>query len=66
MTTGDETRERVDDEHPQYAEPLLLRDVYGMAYSEIADLLAVPPGTIKARIHHGRQLARPSLRESTL
>ncbi len=61
-----EAMERIDEDHPQYVEPLLLRDVYGMAYNEIAELLDTPLGTIKARIHHGRQLARPLLRESTL
>ena len=44
--------------------PLLLRDVYGLAYEEIAQLVGAPLGTVKAQIHHGRRLARPLLRSS--
>ena len=39
-----------------------MRDVYGMSYDEIATLVGVPLGTVKAQIHHGRKLARPLLR----
>jgi len=58
-----EAMETLEREHPQYVEPLLLRDVYDLPYDEIADLLDVPLGTVKARIHHGRQLTRALLRE---
>jgi RNA polymerase sigma-70 factor (ECF subfamily) len=54
--------ETIEHDHPQYVEPLLLRDVYGMAYEDIARHLEVPLGTVKAQIHHGRKLARPLLR----
>lgn len=57
-----EAMEVIEREHPQYVEPLLLRDVYGLSYDEIATLVGSPLGTVKARIHHGRQLARPLLR----
>ena len=55
--------ETLERDHPQYVEPLLLRDVYGLAYEEIAALLGLPLGTVKAQIHHGRKLTRPLLRE---
>ncbi|NPC97107.1 RNA polymerase sigma factor [Nocardioides sp. zg-DK7169] len=57
-----EAMETLEREHPQYVEPLLLRDVYGMAYDEIAALTGAPLGTVKAQIHHGRRLVRPLLR----
>ena len=57
-----EAMETIERDHPQYVEPLLLRDVYGMSYEEIAQQIGVPLGTIKAQIHHGRKLARPLLR----
>ena len=60
-----EAMERLEREHPQYVEPLLLRDVYELPYEEIATLLGIPLGTVKANIHHGRRLARPMLREQT-
>ena len=49
-------------DHPQFVEPLLLRDVYGMSYEEIASQVGAPLGTVKAQIHHGRKLVRPLLR----
>lgn len=56
-----EAMEVLEREHPQLVEPLLLRDVHGLPYDEIAALLEVPLGTVKARIHHGRKLTRPLL-----
>lgn len=58
-----EAMEIIERDHPQFVEPLLLRDVYGMSYDEIAEQVGAPLGTIKAQIHHGRKLARPLLRE---
>ena len=57
-----EAMESIERDHPQFVEPLLLRDVYGMSYEEISTQIGVPLGTIKAQIHHGRKLARPLLR----
>ncbi|MFA6576062.1 MAG: RNA polymerase sigma factor [Nocardioides sp.] len=57
-----EAMETIERDHPQLVEPLLLRDVYGMSYEEIATQVGAPLGTIKAQIHHGRKLARPLLR----
>jgi RNA polymerase sigma-70 factor (ECF subfamily) len=57
-----EAMEKIEREHPQFVEPLILRDVYGMSYDDIAQQIGVPLGTIKAQIHHGRKLARPLLR----
>ncbi|MDN4173334.1 RNA polymerase sigma factor [Nocardioides sp. SOB77] len=57
-----EAMETLEREHPQMVEPLLLRDVYGLPYDEIAALLGAPTGTVKAQIHHGRKLVRPLLR----
>jgi RNA polymerase sigma-70 factor (ECF subfamily) len=33
-----------------------------MAYGEIAALLGVPLGTVKAQVHRGRQFTQPLLR----
>jgi RNA polymerase sigma-70 factor (ECF subfamily) len=54
--------ESLEQDHPQYVEPLLLRDVYGLPYEEIAQQVGSPLGTVKAQIHHGRKLVRPMLR----
>ena len=57
-----EALENLEEDHPQYVEPLLLRDVYGLPYDEIAQQVGAPLGTVKAQIHHGRKIVRPLLR----
>jgi RNA polymerase sigma-70 factor, ECF subfamily len=42
---------------------LVLRDVQGFEYREIADALGVPIGTVESRIFRARQRLRPLLRE---
>jgi len=60
-----EALETIERDHPQFVEPLLLRDVYGLTYEEIAQQVGAPLGTVKAQIHHGRKLVRPLLRGTT-
>jgi len=44
---------------PELKEAIILRDLEGMAYMEIAELLAIPEGTVKSRINRARlELAR--------
>jgi len=39
---------------PELKEAIILRDIEGMAYQDIAELLRVPEGTVKSRINRGR------------
>lgn len=39
---------------PELKEAVILRDLEGMAYQDIADLLSIPEGTVKSRINRGR------------
>jgi RNA polymerase sigma-70 factor (ECF subfamily) len=39
---------------PELKEAIVLRDLEGMAYGEMAELLNVPEGTVKSRINRGR------------
>ena len=48
-------------DHPALVEPLLLRDVQELEYSDIANLLDIPVGTVKSRIHSARQIVQPLL-----
>ena len=57
-----EAMEKLERDHPQFVEPLLLRDVYGLSYEEIARQVGVPLGTVKSRIHDAREVVRPLLR----
>lgn len=54
--------EVIEATHPQYVEPVLLRDVYQLSYEEIAEQIGAPVGTVKAQVHHARKMARPLLR----
>ncbi|MDO9457099.1 RNA polymerase sigma factor [Nocardioides sp.] len=56
-----EALEVVGHDHPEYVEPLVLRDVHQLDYAEIARVLDLPLGTVKARIHHARRAVRPLL-----
>ena len=47
--------------HPGLVEALVLRDVQGLEYADIAELLDIPLGTVKSRIHQARQAIRPLL-----
>ncbi len=39
---------------PELKESIILRDIEGMTYHEIAELLKIPEGTVKSRINRGR------------
>ncbi|SDD81984.1 RNA polymerase sigma factor [Nocardioides lianchengensis] len=56
-----EALEVVGSSHPELVEPLVLRDVQQLEYSEIAALLEIPLGTVKSRIHAARTAVRPLL-----
>jgi RNA polymerase sigma-70 factor (ECF subfamily) len=56
-----EALEVLNVDHPALVEPLLLRDVQELEYSDIAALLEIPVGTVKSRIHSARQIVQPLL-----
>jgi RNA polymerase sigma-70 factor (ECF subfamily) len=57
-----EAMDILERDHPNFVTPLLLRDVYGLSYNEIAAQIEAPLGTVKSQIHDGRRLVRPLLR----
>ncbi len=44
-----------------YRVAVVLCDVVGLPYGEIADQLSIPVGTVRSRIHRGRSALRASL-----
>ncbi len=52
---------------PDYRAAVALRDIVGMDYAEIAEVLGVPPGTVRSRISRGRAALADALgnREAT-
>lgn len=71
---GDFFREIVDDdvlaaidELPEdYRVAVVLSDLEGMAYKEIADMLEIPVGTVKSRLFRGRRILQQRLYEYAL
>jgi len=63
----DELRERLGRELLALPEalraPVVLFDVEGLSYGEIAEVLEIAEGTVKSRIHRGRQALRARLGE---
>jgi len=53
--------ERLETEHPDLVRAFVLRDLSDLEYADIARLLDVPLGTVKARIHHARRYVRQTL-----
>ena len=46
---------------PEYREAVVLRDLEGRSYEEIAEILEIPAGTVRSRIHRGREALRQLL-----
>jgi RNA polymerase sigma factor (sigma-70 family) len=46
---------------PKYLAPVVLRDINGLTYDEIATCLGIQRGTVGSRIHRGRRLLRAAL-----
>ena len=40
---------------PEFRAPVILRDVIGLDYAEISEVLEIPPGTVRSRIARGRR-----------
>lgn len=67
---GDEAERREDAERlrralgridEEYREAVVLRDLEGLSYDEIAEAIGVPAGTVRSRIHRGRAALRDLL-----
>ena len=56
-------REALDTLSPSLRMPVILYDIEGLAYGEIAKVLGIAEGTVKSRIHRARQALREQLRE---
>jgi RNA polymerase sigma-70 factor, ECF subfamily len=44
-----------------YREAVVLSDVEGLSYAEMAQRMGCPPGTVMSRLHRGRRLLRQAL-----
>ena len=62
LTEG-EVHDAVDALPENFRMPVLLADVEGFAYKEIAEILDIPIGTVMSRLHRGRKALQKSLYE---
>lgn len=46
---------------PDYRAAVVLADVVGLDYAQVAEALHIPPGTVRSRIHRGRARLREVL-----
>jgi len=61
-TIADDDVKRALEELPEaFRLPVLLADVEGFAYKEIAEMLDIPIGTVMSRLHRGRKAMHKSL-----
>jgi RNA polymerase sigma-70 factor (ECF subfamily) len=59
---GIEIRELIGRLPLELREPIVLIDMFGMSYREVARIMRVPEGTIKSRVHRARHLLAGELR----
>ncbi|UBI08360.1 RNA polymerase sigma factor SigE [Corynebacterium coyleae] len=59
-------QQALDDLKPEFRVAVVLCDVVGMSYEEIAETLGVKMGTVRSRIHRGRAQMRESLEKQAL
>ena len=48
---------------PEHRAVILLREVEGLSYDEISDVLQVPRGTVMSRLHYARERMRATLKD---
>lgn len=58
-----DVKQAVDDLPEQYRIPLIMADLEGFTYQEIADTLEIPIGTVMSRLHRARKAMERSLWE---
>ena len=59
--TDSEVKEAVEALPENFRIPVLLADVEGFSYKEIADIMDVPIGTVMSRLHRGRRALQKAL-----
>ncbi|MEN9792788.1 MAG: polymerase subfamily sigma factor [Actinomycetota bacterium] len=61
LFTADEVKSALEELPETFRLPVLLADVDGFSYKEIAEMLDVPVGTVMSRLHRGRKAMQKRL-----
>ncbi len=61
MIADDDVTQALDDLPVNFRIPVLLADVEGFSYKEIAEMLEIPIGTVMSRLHRGRKAMQKAL-----
>ena len=57
----DEVKQALEDLPDNFRLPVILADVEGFSYKEIAEMLDIPIGTVMSRLHRGRKAMQRAL-----
>ena len=63
LFTDDEVKKALEELPDQFRIPVLMSDVEGFSYKEIAEILEIPLGTAMSRLHRGRKAMQKMLYE---
>ncbi len=63
LVTDQEVKDAIEALPEQFRMAVLLADVEGFSYKEIADILDIPIGTVMSRLHRGRKALQKALFE---
>jgi RNA polymerase sigma-70 factor, ECF subfamily len=61
LFTDSEVKQALEDLPENFRLPVLLADVEGFSYKEIAEMLDIPIGTVMSRLHRGRKAMQRAL-----
>ena len=61
LFTDDEVKKALEELPDQFRIPVLMSDVEGFSYKEIAEILEIPLGTVMSRLHRGRKMMQKLL-----
>lgn len=59
---GEQVRAAIDELDDDYRDVIVMRDLNDMSYEEIAETLDIAPGTVRSRLHRGRERLKEKLK----
>ncbi len=66
LLPDDEVKQALEDLPDNFRLPVILADVEGFSYKEIAEMLDIPIGTVMSRLHRGRKAMQKALYDFAL